>query len=241
MQKIITYIKNGKGVGALWLLLFASLVAFYSAYTTSNILPKAIPYIQQTADEFLPLKIEKGKVVVPSDTLKTRTYQIGDETASLTLDTTKDFLEQEDLREGVTITRSYIYTVNGENVRRQTLQGDFELEKRDYTPLLQKIVDWVVLSIVVIGPFLNFMLFLICVLFYAFCSGLACLLNKTELDFKTKMRFNTVLYIGVYVLTLVLSAFGLNLSFVAFFLLMIALQIILVKKIGTEKIQEKNQ
>ena len=241
MQKIITYIKNGKGVGALWLLLFSALVAFYSAYTASFVLPQAIPYIQSAADEFLPLKIEKGKVVIPEETLKTRTYQVGKDTIALTLDTTKDFLDESDIRDGVILTRSYIYTISGENVRRQTLSGDFELERRDYTPLIKKVFSWLIWMMALIGPFLNFAVFLICVLFYAFCTGLACALNKTALDFKTKMRFNTVLFIGVYILTLASPLVGLNFSLLAFFLLMIALQIIFTKKVGTQSSQEKNQ
>ncbi|MBP5615540.1 MAG: DUF1189 family protein [Alphaproteobacteria bacterium] len=232
MQKIAWYIKNGRGSGALVVLIFSAFVAFYSAFNVKTILPKAVPYVQQAVDEFCPIRVQNGKVVVPEETIKTHAYQLGDEKIWLILDTTKDFLEQEDVRNGITITRSYIYTINKDDIRRQSLKGNFVLEKQDYTPVLNKLIDWLALSVAIIGPFLNFAIFILLVLFYAFCTGFACTLNKTELLFKTKMRLNTVLFISVYLLSSVLSFAGVKISMLAFFLLMIALQIICVKKIS---------
>ena len=55
MQKLITYIKQGKGIGALWLLIFGALVAFYSAYSVHKNLPELVPYAQKLADDILPI------------------------------------------------------------------------------------------------------------------------------------------------------------------------------------------
>ena len=232
MQKIISYIKNGKGIGALWLLIFGAFKAFYLAYNVNRFLPDLIPYVQNLADEFLPIKIENGKVIEPIETIKTHDYQVGKDHIVLKLDTTKDILDEEDLAQGIYLTRSYFYTINGQEIRRQTLKGDINLEKRDYVPFLQTLVKWIVWGVLIIGPFLYFTCFLIAVLFYAFCTGLSCVLNKTELDFKKKMRLNTVLFIGLYIVTFALESVGLNISTLAFFLAMIALELVTVKKIG---------
>jgi len=230
MLKLINYIKNGKGIGAIWLLILGAVLAFYTAFKVNKSLPLAIPYVQDLADEFLPIKIEDGKIVDPVETIKKHEYQLGKDHLTLTLDTTKDVLEEQDMMQGIYVTRSYIYTINGKEVRRQALQGSYNIEKRDYTPLLQKIVNWVVWGIALIGPFFNFVLFLIAVLIYAFCTGLACVLNKVSLDFKRKMRLNTVLFIGLYTLVTILQYAGLQISTFTFFLIMIALQLLLVKK-----------
>ncbi len=231
MQKILNYIKNSKGIGALWLFGLGAVVAFFSAYEANNFLPKTIPYIQSAADAFLPLKVTDGKVVIPQDTVKTETYESDNSKIHLTLDTTKDLLDEEDMKQGFVLTRSYFYTINGKEIRRQPLTRDFELENKDYTPLLESWINKIVWGIVFIGPFFNFIYFLVITVFYAFLSGFACVLAKTDLSFRTKMRLNSLLFVAVYICATLADLAGLKISLLGFFLLMIALQIVLVQKL----------
>ena len=142
MQKIIDYVIKGKGIGALWLLLFSALFAFISAYKLHRELPQAVPYIQQFADEFLPITIENGKVVTPEETVKTHTYDFGGESFVVTIDTTKDVIE-EGAKPGIYLTKSYLYSVANDEVRRQNL-ADMKLEKKDYTSEMFKLISFVV-------------------------------------------------------------------------------------------------
>ena len=227
MQKLINYISKGKGIGALWLLLFGALIAFYSAHTMHRFLPTMVPYVQKLADDILPIKIENSKLVIPQEP-KTITYTIGQESFVVEIDPTKDLL-QEIEKPGVYLTRSYLYTISNKEARRQILAKNLNLPKQDYTSLMYGLIKWIVWGTVLIGPFFNFVCFLIVVLFYAACTGLACALNKTPLNFSSKMRLNTVLFIGVYILSTLIRFIGLRLSLLTFFLIMIALQIICVK------------
>lgn len=239
MKKILNYISNGKGIGALWLLLFAVIMTVYAATTLNNILPQGIPYVQKFADDVLPLKVENQKLVVPENTIIQRIYNFGDEEYRVVIDTTKDMLTEEEYKPGVYLTRSYVYTVKENDVRRQAWKTDFDLPKQDYTPMLQVFIKWIVCLSAIIGPFVYFLCFFAAVLFYAFCSSFACVLNKTELNFKTKMRLNTLLFIGVYILSTLCAHIGLTLSTLGFFLLMIASQIVSVKKVSEKKEPEK--
>ena len=231
MNKMLSYIKNGRGIGALWLLAFALLFSFWSAYHFNKFLPTAIPYIQQTADELLPIKIEKSQVVEPQNTIKSYTYTVANEPFVITIDTTKDVLEEGDHPTGLYLTKSYFYAVNDKEIRRQKLAENLELPKQDYRPMMKKVINWTVSTLAILGPLVMFVYCLIGVLFYAFCSGLACVLNKTELSFKAKMRLNSLLFIAVYFIFTLIAYLGLNLSTLAFFCVMIALQIVTVKQL----------
>ena len=110
MQKLITYIKQGKGIGALWLLIFGALVAFYSAYSVHKNLPELVPYAQKLADDILPIKIENSKLVIPQEP-KTLTYTIGKDSVIVEIDPTKDLLQEVE-KPGFYLTRSYFYSIN---------------------------------------------------------------------------------------------------------------------------------
>ena len=193
MKKMMNYLKNSNATGALLLLIFAALVAFHSAYSLNKILPKGVPYVQQFADEILPIKIENGKLVEPQNTVKVYKHEFAGQPFSIVVDTTRDMLEEQQMENGIYLTRSYLYGINGKEIRRQTLTGNVNLPKQDYTPVMKMLINWLVWGVVLIAPFFNFACFLVAVLFYVFCTGFACVLNRVTLDFKTKMRLNTVL------------------------------------------------
>ena len=239
MKKILNYIANGKGTGALWLFLFSLIMTVYAVTTLNNILPQGIPYVQKFADDILPLKVENQKLVVPENTIMQHIYNFGDEEYRVVVDSTKDLLVEEEYKPGVYLTRSYIYTIKENDVRRQAWKTDFNLPKQDYTPMLQTFVKWVIGFASIIGPFVYFLCFFVAVLFYAFCSGFSCALNKTELDFKTKMRLNVLLFIAVYILSTLCSHINIDFSMLGFFLLMIASQILSVKKVAENQKTEK--
>ena len=232
MQRILNYIRNAKGIGALWIFLLAILVAFSSAQKAKLFLPSAVPHIQAFADTFFPIKIKNGKMVTPENTIISKTYYIGDDPLIITLDTTRDLLSDNNPKTGLYFTRSYLYSVAEDKIQRQAYTADLNLEKKDYVPFLNNLIKLIVRTILYIGPFFNFICFLLAVVFYAFLTGFACALNKVTLSFKQKMRLNTVLFIGVYILSTLFYCVGIYVSTLSFFLMVLALQIISVKTVA---------
>ena len=232
MQKIFQYIKNAKGVGAIWIFVLAALVAFSSAYSAKTLLPRGVPYVQEFADTFFPIKIQNGKIVDPQNTIISKTYQVGGQPLNITLDTTTDFLPESAQKTGLYFTRSYIYSIADSKIQRQPFTTNLNLEKRDYTPFLNGLIKYIVRIIVFVGPFFNFVCFMIAVVFYALLTGFACALNKVMLSFKAKMRLNAVLFIGVYLFSTICYFVGIYFSTLSFFLMMLALQIIFAKTAG---------
>lgn len=232
MQKILNYVRNAKGIGALWIFLLAILVAFSSAQRAKLFLPRAVPHIQAFADTFFPIKIQNGKMVIPENTIISKTYHVGDDPLIITLDTTKDILTDNNPKTGLYFTRSYLYSVTEDKIQRQAYNADINLAKRDYVPLLNNLIKIIVRIILFVGPFFNFLCFLLAVVFYAFLTGFSCALNKVRMAFKQKMRLNTVLFIGVYILSTLFYCVGIYVSPLSFFLMVLALQLISVKTVG---------
>lgn len=239
MKKIFNYVKNSKGIGALWIFILALIVAFSSAYSAKNLLPIGIPYFQEFTDTFFPISIRNGKVVLPESTIISKTYRIGGEPLVISLNTTKDFLDERDQTTGLYLTRSYLYSVTEDRIQRQKLTVDVDLTRQDYTPFLNQLIKHIVRGIFIVGPFVNFLIFLLVVAFYALVTGFSCTVNKVYLTFKEKMRLNTVLFIAVYFISTLCYYVGFPLSVLSFFLIMLALQLIFVKRVGTPVVLEK--
>jgi len=238
MKTIFNYVKNSKGIGAFWIFILALIVAFSSAYSAKKLLPIGIPYFQEFADTFFPISIRNGRVVYPENTIISKIYHVDGRPLVLTLNTTKDFLDEGDHTTGLYLTRSYLYSVTDDKIQRQKLKTDVDLVRQDYTPLLNNLIKYIVRGIFIVGPFLNFLFFLLAVVFYAYVTGFACLISKVSMAFKEKMRLNTVLFIGVYFVSSLCYYVGFNLSILSFFLIMLALQLILVKRVGTPVISQ---
>lgn len=239
MKTIFNYIKNSKGIGAFWIFILALIVAFSSAYSAKKLLPIGIPYFQEFADTFFPISIRNGRVVYPENTIISKVYHVEGKPLTLTLNTTKDFLDEGDHATGLYLTRSYLYSVTDDKVQRQKLNTNIDLVRQDYTPLLNNLIKYIVRGIFIVGPFMNFLFFLLAVVFYAYITGFSCLISKVSMAFKEKMRLNTVLFIGVYFVSSLCYYVGFNLSILSFFLIMLALQLISVKRVGTPVIEQK--
>lgn len=232
MQKIADYIKNAKGIGAFWIFLLAMFVALSSAHRARLFLPAAVPHVQEFADTFFPIKIQNGRIVTPENTVISKTYHINKEPLVITLDTTRDILDVQNPATGLYFTRLYMYSIVENKIQRQPFTADLNLKKQDYVPLLNNLIRFIVRLILFVGPFFNFACFMIAIVFYAFLTGFSCFLNKAVLSFKQKMRLNSVLFIGVYVLSTLFYCFGIYVSTLSFFLMMVALQLIFVKKVS---------
>lgn len=231
MNKIANYIVSGKGIGALVLLAFAFIAALYFSIWSKVILSDSIPHMQQIADEVLPITVENGKVVIPENTIK-EIDLLGSENDvpfPFVIDTTRDTIETQNLTPGLYLSRSYFYSVSGNKTETYKLKNNFSLPRKDYTPLFQSSIKWLVVFMAIAGTGGFFLLFFILTLFYAFCANLAALIDKKKLSFEVRMRLSTVIFITVYLFSTILGRAGLNLNMAAFFLIVVILQVIAVK------------
>lgn len=233
MNRILQYISRGKGVGALLVLAFAFIVSVYFSISSKFMLTESIPYLQEIADNVLPIKVVDGKVTIPENTVKEFNLFGNDNKTSFpfVIDTTKDTIDTGNLPQGVYLSRSYVYAVSNNKVESYKLTGSFDLPQQDYTPFFQSTVKWVVIIGTIMGTLVFFVIYFILTIFYAFCAGLSAVINKKDLTFDAKMRLSAVCIIVVYILSAAAGKIGVNINLLAFFLIMIALQIVIVKKL----------
>ena len=221
MNKIKAYILNGKGIGALLLFALAFVASVYLSLSMRSTLIELMPLAQGIADEILPIEVKNGVVVTPDNTVKV-------------IDTTQDTLDTSDLAQGFYLSRTTAYVVKADEVRTMKLQNNanFNLPKQDYTEIFRTIISWTALTMAACGTIAAFLVFILLNLFYAYLAGVAAWINKTTLAFDVKMRLSAILFTAVYILARIMELIGFSLGIALFVLLMFALQIALIRKLG---------
>ncbi len=239
MNKIKAYILNGKGIGALLLFALAFVASVYLSLSMRSTLIELMPLAQGIADEILPIEVKNGVVVTPDNTVKVidLNEDNGDQNAKipvLVIDTTQDTLDTSDLAQGFYLSRTTAYVVKADEVRTMKLQNNanFNLPKQDYTEIFRTIISWTALTMAACGTIAAFLVFILLNLFYAYLAGVAAWINKTTLAFDVKMRLSAILFTAVYILARIMELIGFSLGIALFVLLMFALQIALIRKLG---------
>ena len=235
MNKIINYISNGKGIGAIIILLISTLFSLYISLVARTAVTNSIPYIQMIADEILPIDMVNGNIRVPGNTKKVYPIYSDDKLGdySFTIDTTTDTIDTTNTASGLYLTRSYFYSIDHNNgeIKTTKLKGDLSLAKKNYTEVLKNNVKWLVIAIFIISLIAYFISYLLLNIFYAYCASIAEKLSKQNLNFDKKMRLSAVALSAVTLFSFVLSFANINLSWIVFIVLVICLQIILAKKL----------
>ncbi len=232
MDKILNYIKNGRGLGLKILLIFTLIISVYVAGLIKTGGTDMIPLAQQVADQLLPLKVENGVIVDPVDTVRTASLADGMIRLPLVIDTSIDTLDTSRLEQGVYLTRTTLYTINKNEVRIKKLEGSFYLPQQDYTDFFNYVLNWVaVLSFFLVLIFGFLIYFLICV-FYALCASIIARLSKKQYNFETRMRLTMISFITAEIIAIPLNWLNVN-STLLFFVIVIALQTFLLRSLST--------
>ena len=233
MEKFILYIKQGKGIGALFLLATAVLVTMVLAISLRNSYSEVKPEIMLVANEFLPLTIENGKVVQPVDTYKKVDIDLGqqgnpEDLFSVVLDTRADAKAPTMNELGIFITKDVVYFSSPNQIKSVQFQ-DGEFTKENFPDIVDNLVGIVSTFVVLIMLAIFFMTYLIKTGFIVlFASLVLKLLKKKELiSTKALMRLSAVTVAGVELLIFV---FGLmfNLATLGIVRFVIALALVLL-------------
>lgn len=230
MQKIYQYILNGKGIGLLFLLLLSLIMAIYFTIVIRNGGKSFIPIAQDTADQILPIKIENGIVVTPSETIKNIPIKFNKEgtiSYPLVIDTTQDTMDTTTLKPGIYLSKTSLYTVKNGEIRVIKLQDNLEIQQGDYTKFFQSVLNWFSLLVGLFGALILFAVYLLLGVFYAWCSYAVSAVFSKKYDFSQRMRLGILSMLTVYLVFLPLNMI-ITTSWFLFFICVILLQGIVI-------------
>ena len=176
MNKILNYIRNGKGFGLLFLLAAAVLITIVIMGVMKNQYTAFRPQLINTMDEFLPMTVQGGQIVSPENTYKKVDLKFGEnddnaETVSIVLDTRAEATDVSFDKVGLYIMKDVMYVVSPSRIERLPLK-DGVWDKQSTEELLDYVISvlWLVSSVVVV--IMLFVIFLIKTLFLAWLGKL---------------------------------------------------------------------
>lgn len=114
-----------KGIGLIFALLVAAIIAALSARAVKDVYHAIQPVVLQQAEGFLPIIIENGKIVEPKDGLVEKTFTADGDSYRVVLNTQVDEFDVSMLDNGIYVSRSNVYSINknkGE-IRIQSLEN----------------------------------------------------------------------------------------------------------------------
>lgn len=230
MEKIFNYIANNKGMALKPLLVFSLVLGLLLTIVVRIFTAELIPYAQNAADQILPIRVENGTVVEPANTFKK--IRLNELDINFVIDTQSTQLDLQNLKPGVYLTKTSLYTVdNRKETRIIPLSGDFDLPKGDYRDAFRSMVNWTAAVVLIFGSAFIFFGWFILSLFYAACSYIISAMMSRKYDFDLRMRLSVLTLITIFVASKLLSLIGINVSGLIFFVAVMLLQAAMMRRI----------
>lgn len=230
MEKIFNYIATNKGMALKPLLVFSLILGLLLTIVVRIFAADLIPYAQNAADQILPIRVENGIVVEPANTYKT--IRLNDLDMNFVIDTQSSHLDLHDLKPGIYLTKTTLYTVGNRNdTRIVPLSGNFDLPKGDYRDVFRSMVNWTAVLVLVLGSAFIFFGWFILSIFYAACSYIISAMMSRKYDFDLRVRLSVLTLITIFVASKILSLLGINVSGLIFFVAVMLLQAAMMRRI----------
>lgn len=246
MQKILNYIIKGQGIGIKFILLASFIISLiFSLFIRING-AELVPYANDVINQMLPLKIENGVVVSPQNTIRVAHLQSGNVAIPLPIimDTTIDEIDPTQVEKGVYLTRTKFYIINENEVKMYPLEEDVELIQDDYTGDIKSVLNWMAISIFLIGILFIFITYFIAAIFFALCAQIIELALHKKYNFDLRMRLSVICFLSVYIFYFLLSLCGIESGKLILFITTIIVQTAIIYKLPIIKseivIEEKN-
>ena len=194
MKKLINYVLNGEGLGAKYLLVLALVVSI-------------IVSIMLRIGASLQIDGASDPIALP-----------------VVIDTRTDTLDTTQLKDGIYLTRTTLYTVNRNQVKLVRLEGSFELPRADYRETFKSLLNWFAVIFVVAAIAFLFVFYFLLTLFYALFAKFIGSLASRPLNFDQRMRLSSLALIAAYIIFYPLGWFNILNNTLIFFIVVIGLQ-----------------
>lgn len=213
MNKIVNYIRQGKGQGLLFLLAAAVLVTIFAVTFVKYQYNEFRPQLLSAMDELLPITVQNGKIVSPEDTYKKIDLKFNEDvasdiTVSVILDTKNSTPEISPNVYGLYFMREGFYIISPNKVERRAL-SDGVWDKQKGEELLDYFAGalWLTVSIVMLAVL--FLVFLVKTLIVVLFGKISFKLfqKSRTFDFSSFMRLSAIVVAAIETLSLVCGMF----------------------------------
>lgn len=164
MEKLLNYIKNGKGHGIIFLIAISVLITTFFMITIKKYYTEAKPKIELVAQDFLPITIKNNKIASPIDAYKRVDLNLSDEENEflipVILNTTSSASEfpKEDL--ALYITTDNLYFITPKEIKKIDYQdGIYDIQKfKNLMTKVESITSSSISLIMIIILLINFII-----------------------------------------------------------------------------------
>lgn len=232
MEKIVNYVRNGKGVGLLFILAASVLVTIVFVLLAKGYYADARGQVLTVAGDFLPITVKSGVITDPLDTYKRVNIDFGQQgnpkdMFSVVLNTREDVSVSSGDAQGLYLLKDQIYVITPTQMRHYSLQDGFWNMER-FEELMDDVVGVIFgsVSIVLIG-----ILFLVCLVKTFFAAGLGLIVLKISgrnglFDLSALMRLSAVLVAVLEVIRWAMTFLGIQLTGFGAFVIVVVLEML---------------
>lgn len=237
MEKFVNYIKNGKGIGVLFLMAAAVLMTLIMMIMFKDVYSALRPQATLIAEDILPLTIQNHRIVNPANTYKKFNLTLGDTkdkfSFPIILDTRSQMPEMPKSKEGLYIMTDAVYMIAPTQIRRFEFQNDGVIDKAAFETL----ADYITNSIFIVVSIIFIAVYFLSGLFKAWLAALIAsfgqkfILGEKRFNMGTLMRLSSVATAGIELLFFVLfQSSERGLSFIQFILLILLAEAVFLYK-----------
>jgi len=183
MEKILNYIKNGRGLGLLFLLAASLVATIMMMLAIKDGYAELKPEVSLVAEDFLPLTVKNGKIVDPVNIYKRVELDLSaaggrKNVLPIVLDTREEKSVVPTEKQGIFIMRDMLYVVSTNKIEKIALP-DGTLDKDNFQEMADWVFGWLSAAVAI---FMVFILFVV----YLFKAWLATLAARLALKISGK-------------------------------------------------------
>lgn len=174
MNKLLTYIKHGKGYGLLFLLASAVVITILYMINFKTVFSEIKPQIELVAEDFLPITIKDKQIVSHPNTYKSVYLQLGDATKSdfnlpIIMNTQDTYAQLPKEKTAIYLSKEYFHIITPNEIKKiEYSDGTYDINT--FKKLMNKTIGLAssfVTATIIIFLFINFLIKSIMLFFFS--------------------------------------------------------------------------
>ena len=240
MEKIVNYVRNGKGLGLLFLLAISVLMTIAMLLAAKSFYGDMRPDVLLVANDFLPITVENNKIVSPANTYKRVDLKLGHtgtaaDNFAIVLDTRDNATALPKNAQGVYIYKDTIYVASARKIQNYDLPNGV-WDKDSFEGLLDSVIGVIsgVIGVVLVVLLFISGLFKTCVAAILGLLAQKVMSREKPLDMSALMRLCAI---GISAMEILLwggKFVGIMLTGMQLFVILVLLELFFIFKVEPE-------